>query len=53
MSKATTAFVPYAPLNELKAVAAHVWIVDGPEIRFDYFRCRRGSLAPGARVPAE
>ena len=33
MSKA---FVPYAPLNVLKPVAENVWIVDGPEIRFNY-----------------
>lgn len=30
------AFVPYAPLDTLKPVAADVWIVDGPEIRMDY-----------------
>lgn len=36
-----SAFVPYAPLGTLKAVAPSVWpgiwIVDGPEIRFGYF----------------
>lgn len=30
------AYVPYAPLNELKTVAPDVWIVDGPEIRMNY-----------------
>jgi hypothetical protein len=28
------AFVPYAPLNVLKPIAADIWLVDGPEIRF-------------------
>jgi hypothetical protein len=31
------AFVPYAPLNVPKPIAPNVWIVDGAEIRFDYF----------------
>ncbi len=31
-----SAFIPYAPLDTLKAVADNVWIVDGPEIRMDY-----------------
>jgi hypothetical protein len=30
------AFDPYTPLNVLKQVAAGVWIVDGPEIHFNY-----------------
>ncbi|MGN6375568.1 MAG: DUF4336 domain-containing protein [Sphingomonas sp.] len=30
------AFVPYAPLNVLKPVAADVWVVDGPEIRMEW-----------------
>ena len=30
------AFVPYAPLNVPKAVATDLWIVDGPDIRFNY-----------------
>jgi hypothetical protein len=30
------AFVPYAPLDTLKAVADGVWIVDGPEIRMSW-----------------
>ncbi|MBS0411091.1 MAG: DUF4336 domain-containing protein [Proteobacteria bacterium] len=30
------AFAPYAPLNVPKRVARGVWIVDGPEIHFDY-----------------
>jgi Domain of unknown function (DUF4336) len=30
------AFVPYAPLNELKPIAPDIWLVDGPEIRFAY-----------------
>jgi hypothetical protein len=29
-------YAPYAPLNVLKPVAADIWIVDGPEIRFGY-----------------
>lgn len=33
----TDAFIPYAPLNVLKPVAADVWLVDGPEIRFRFF----------------
>lgn len=28
---------PYEPLNALKAVAPDIWVVDGPEIRMDYF----------------
>ncbi len=28
------AFAPYSPLNVLKPVAARIWVVDGPEIRF-------------------
>lgn len=31
------AFEPYTPLNVLKPIAANVWIVDGPEIHFNYF----------------
>lgn len=31
-----TAYKPYDPLNTLKPVAEDVWIVDGPEISFDY-----------------
>jgi hypothetical protein len=31
------AFVPYAPLNVLKPIAADIWLVDGPEIRFQFF----------------
>jgi hypothetical protein len=31
---------PYAPLNILKPVAPNVWMVDGPEIRFNYLCCR-------------
>jgi hypothetical protein len=30
------AYAPYAPLLTLKTFAAEVWIVDGPEISFDY-----------------
>lgn len=30
------AVVPYAPLNVLKPVAADLWIVDGPTIRFPF-----------------
>lgn len=30
------AFDPYSPLNVLKSVAPDIWIIDGPEIRFDY-----------------
>jgi hypothetical protein len=30
------AYVPYAPLNVLKAVAPDVWIVDGPEIGMNW-----------------
>jgi len=33
---ADPAFVPYAPLNELKPLASEVWIVDGPEIGMRY-----------------
>jgi hypothetical protein len=29
-------FEAYSPLNVLKPVARDVWIVDGPEIQFDY-----------------
>lgn len=38
----TGAFVPYAPLQALKAVADDLWIVDGPEIRMGYL---------GAHIP--
>ncbi len=31
------AYVPYAPLQALKAFAEEVWVVDGPEIAFRYF----------------
>lgn len=31
-----SAYVPYQPLNTLKPVAPELWLVDGPEIRFDY-----------------
>lgn len=30
-------YVPYAPLNVLKLVARDLWIVDGPEIKFEAF----------------
>jgi hypothetical protein len=29
-------YAPYLPLGQVKPVAADVWIVDGPEIRFGY-----------------
>ena len=32
----SVAFDPYTPLNVLKPIAAGVWIVDGPEIQFNY-----------------
>ncbi len=40
MPEAAAAFVPYAPLNELKPVAADIWVVDGSGIRFNYFGCK-------------
>ena len=30
------AYKPYAPQNVLKPIAADIWIVDGPQIRFGY-----------------
>lgn len=34
---ASSAFVPYAPLDTLKPFADEIWIVDGPEIGMAYF----------------
>jgi hypothetical protein len=31
------AYIPYAPLNILKAFAENLWIIDGPEIGMRYF----------------
>jgi hypothetical protein len=43
------AFDPYSPLNVLKSVAPDIWIIDGPEIRFDYLEHDPRKWMPVAR----